>query len=176
MQDVKLKRWGLWGCIFLVALMLAIIVNKYGLSLSIVNGTSMRPTLQNGDRLLVNKWELLFGHPHKGDVITFEDPEQKGRNLVKRVVGVPGDTITIHNGKLYRNGKRANEPYIDVSIQDDDYGPVKVAPGTVFVMGDNRHRYASRDSRYQSVGLVPYGLINGKVEFILWRSSLSTFL
>lgn len=176
MQHVVARRFIIWGVIFLFALVVAILVNQYVISLSVVSGTSMRPTLHNGDRLLVNKWELLFGKPHRGDVITFEDPEEKGRYLVKRVVGVPGDTIEVKNGVLYRNGKRANEPYVDVSIEDGDFAPVKVQAGTVFVMGDNRHRYASRDSRYQSVGLVPFGLISGKVEIILWRPSLSTFL
>ncbi|MCH5586582.1 signal peptidase I [Shimazuella sp. AN120528] len=176
MQYVVAKRSIVWGFVFLFVLAIVILVNQFVISLSVVNGTSMRPTLQNGDRLLVNKWDLLFGKPHRGDVITFEDPEEKGRYLVKRVVGVPGDTIEVKNGQLYRNGKLANEPYIDVSIEDGDFAPVKVLSGTVFVMGDNRHRYASRDSRYQSVGLVPYGLISGKVEIILWRPSLSTFL
>lgn len=176
MQHVVAKRYMIWGFIFLLALVFAIMVNQYVLSLSIVSGTSMRPTLENGDRLLINKWNLLFGNPHKGDVITFEDPEVKGRYLVKRVVGVPGDSIAVKDGRLYRNGVHVTEPYIDVSIEDGDFGPVKIAPGSVFVMGDNRHRYASRDSRYQSVGLVPFGLISGKVEMILWRPSLSTFL
>jgi len=176
MQHVVAKRSIFWGFIILFALVVAILVNQFVISLSVVSGTSMRPTLHNGDRLLVNKWDLLFGKPHRGDVITFEDPEEKGRYLVKRVVGVPGDTIEVKSGKLYRNGKIANEPYVDVSIEDGDSTPVKVLAGTVFVMGDNRHRYASRDSRYQSVGLVPYGLISGKVEIILWRPSLSTFL
>lgn len=176
MQHVGAKRSIFWGFIFLFALVVAILANQYVISLSVVSGTSMRPTLHNGDRLLVNKWDLLFGKPHRGDVITFEDPEEKGRYLVKRVVGVPGDTIEVKNGKLYRNGTLADEPYVDVSIEDGDFTPIKVLTGTVFVMGDNRHRYASRDSRYHSVGLVPYGLISGKVEIILWRPSLSTFL
>ncbi len=175
MQSVT-KRVLLWVIMGLIVITLAVAVNQYGVSLSVVSGTSMRPTLENGDRLLVSKWQLLFAHPHAGDVITFEDPEEKGRYLVKRVVGVPGNTIEIRDGKLYRNGKLVQEPYIEISIQDGNFGPEEVMPGTVFVMGDNRHRSASRDSRYQSVGLVPYGLINGKVEFIIWRPSLSTFL
>lgn len=165
-----------WGALFLFGILFAIVINQYGISFSVVSGSSMQPTLENGDRLLVDKWELLFAHPHIGDVITFEDPEQTGRYLVKRVIGVPGDTIMVRDGKLFRNGKLVHEPYISVSIQDGNFGPEKVRSGTVFVMGDNRHRYASRDSRYRSVGLVPFRLINGKVEFILWRPSLSTFL
>ena len=74
-----------------------------------------------------------------GDVITFEDPAQDGHYLVKRVVGVAGDRIEIRSGVLFRNGKAVSEPYIDTKIEDGDFGPVTVKPGTVFVLGDNRH-------------------------------------
>jgi signal peptidase I len=96
--------------------------------------------------------------------------------LVKRVIGVAGDTIEIRDGVLYRNDVKVNEAYTNCPIEDGNYGPVRVKAGTVFVMGDNRHRYASRDSRYSSVGLVPYRLIDGKVELILWRPSLAASL
>lgn len=136
----------------------------------------MEPTLQDGDRLLINKFHFMFEKPQRGDVITFEDPSHSGKYLVKRVVGIPGDRIEIKGGELYRNGKRVREPYIDSEIEDGKFGPMIVKKGNVFVMGDNRHRYASRDSRYPSVGQVPDDLIEGKVEFILWRPSLAAFL
>ncbi|WP_169713739.1 signal peptidase I [Paludifilum halophilum] len=165
-----------WLRTVLLAVSVALVINQFGLAMSVVNGTSMQPTLEDGDRLLINKFHFLFEEPRRGDVITFEDPSRDGRYLVKRVVGVPGDRIAIRGGELYRNGKRVSEPYIDSDIEDGNYGPVAVKPGSVFVMGDNRHRYASRDSRYKSVGLVPNELIEGKVELILWRPSLATFL
>ncbi|WP_188648827.1 signal peptidase I [Marinithermofilum abyssi] len=165
-----------WLRTVLFAVSFALVVNQFGIALSVVNGTSMKPTLQNGDRLLINKFSFLFSHPQRGDVITFEDPSQKGRYLVKRVIGVVGDKIEIRKGRLYRNGQVVKERYINSSIEDGDYGPVVVKPGTVFVMGDNRHRFASRDSRYESVGMVPYRLIDGKVELIVWRPSLAAFL
>jgi signal peptidase I len=136
----------------------------------------MQPTLHNGDRLLINKFKFLLETPKRGEVITFQDPSEEGRYLVKRVVGIPGDRIEIKDGVLYRNGKIVKEKYIDTQIEDGNYGPAIVQPGTVFVMGDNRHRNASRDSRYESVGLVPFALIDGKVELILWRPSLAASL
>lgn len=151
-------------------------VNQLGFAFSVVNGTSMEPTLQDGDRLFINKFYFLVNTPHRKDVVTFEDPQQEGRYLVKRVVGIPGDTVEVRDGTLYVNGKEVTEQYIDTSIEDGNFGPVKVKPGTVFVMGDNRHKYASRDSRYESVGLVPFDLLEGKVEFIIWRPSLMTHL
>ncbi|MBA4495459.1 signal peptidase I [Paenactinomyces guangxiensis] len=172
-MQVRFKRWGL---MLIFATLFAIAFNQYGFALSEVNGTSMQPTLHNGDRLLINKFKFFMKQPSVGEVITFKDPTEKDRYLVKRVVGIPGDRIEIKNGALYRNGLKVDERYINSPIEDGDYGPVSVQPGTVFVMGDNRHRSASRDSRYQSVGLVPFNLIDGKVELILWRPSLAASL
>lgn len=165
-----------WVQPIVIALVIALGINQYGIALSIVNGSSMAPTLQDGDRLLVNKFTPHFSPPKIGDVITFEDPSHKGRYLVKRVIGIPGNTIEIKNGKLYRDGKVVEEPYVDTKIADGDFGPIKVKKGTVFVMGDNRNRNASRDSRYESVGLVSLKSIDGKVELIIWRPSLAAHL
>ncbi|SEN73288.1 signal peptidase I [Lihuaxuella thermophila] len=174
--QLQVQRFKRWGYILLFATLFAFAFNQYGVALSVVNGTSMQPTLQNGDRLLVNKFKFLLEPPSVGDVITFQDPSDESRYLVKRVVGVPGDKIEIKNGNLFRNGVRVKESYIDSLIEDGNFGPVIVKPGTVFVMGDNRHRYASRDSRYESVGMVPFSNIDGKVELILWRPSLAASL
>lgn len=168
-KSMKVFRW---VTAVAVVLVLAFAINQLGLAFSVVNGTSMEPTLQDGDRLLINKFYFLVNSPQREDVITFEDPKEKGRYLVKRVVGIPGDTVEIRDSVLYVNGEEVTEKYIDTNIEDGNYGPVEVKPGTVFVMGDNRHKYASRDSRYDSVGLVPFELLEGKVEYILWRPSL----
>lgn len=170
------RRWINWMILIIFSVILAFCVNHFVVALSVVNGTSMQPTLHHGDRLLINKWKFLLDTPQRGEVVTFQDPHDKNRYLVKRVVGIPGDRIEVRDGVLYRNGKLVKEPYVNTIIEDGDFGPIVVKPGTIFVMGDNRHRYASRDSRYDSVGLVPIELVDGKVEFILWRPSLATFL
>jgi signal peptidase I len=170
------RRWIGWGGMVIAAMVVALLTNQYGVALSVVNGTSMQPTLHHGDRLLINKFKFLLASPARGEVITFQDPADKHRYLVKRVVGVAGDWIEVKEGLLYRNGKRVMEEYIDTQIEDGNYGPVIVQLGTVFVMGDNRHHSASRDSRYESVGLVPLAQIDGKVELILWRPSLAASL
>lgn len=170
------KRLYRCGLLVVYAVLFVWAVNQYGIAFSVVNGTSMQPTLEDGDRLLINKFKFLFSAPSLGDVITFRDPSDTNRLLVKRVVGVPGDMIEIRAGKLYRNGVVVKEKYINSFIEDGDYGPIVVKPKTVFVLGDNRQRHASRDSRYASVGLVPFRLIDGKVELILWRPSLLAFL
>jgi signal peptidase I len=170
------RRWVSWCGMMVAAMLVALLTNQYGVALSVVNGTSMQPTLHNGDRLLINKFKFLLESPQRGEVVTFQDPADEARYLVKRVIGIAGDFIEVKEGLLYRNGKRVMEQYIDTVIEDLNYGPVLVQPGTVFVMGDNRHHSASRDSRYETVGLVPLTQIDGKVELILWRSSLSASL
>ncbi|WP_054950565.1 signal peptidase I [Numidum massiliense] len=173
LSEVKLRRWTA-ACAAVV--LLTFTVHHYGFSLSVVNGTSMAPTLQDGDTLFINKFYFVVTEPKRGDVITFADPHRQGRYLVKRVVGISGDVVEIRGATLYVNGKSVKEAYIDVPIEDGNYGPVAVKEKTVFVMGDNRHKSASRDSRYDSVGLVPFHLLEGKVEWILWRPSLMAHL
>ncbi|MBD1373377.1 signal peptidase I [Hazenella sp. IB182357] len=175
-MKLKIGKLSIWLICFAFAVLFAYSVNQYGFALSIVNGTSMQPTLHDGDRLLINRFKFLLDTPQVGDVVTFKDPSTEGRYLVKRVVGLAGDIIEIENGTLYRNGEKIAEQYIDTPIEDGNYGPKTVEFGTIFVMGDNRERYASRDSRYDSVGLIPYQLLDGKVEMILWRPSLSASL
>lgn len=165
-----------WGITFALILVVALAINQLGIAFSVVNGTSMEPTLQDGDRLLINKFYFLVNTPHRKDVVTFKDPQNPDRYLVKRIVGIPGDTVEIRDSVLYINGVEEAEQYVDTDIEDGNYGPITVKPGTVFVMGDNRHKYASRDSRYESVGLVPFELLVGKVEYIIWRPSLMAHL
>lgn len=169
-------RWIRWILVIVIPVLCAMFVNRYGVCLSVVQGISMQPTLMEGDRLLVNKFHFLWATPKRGEVVTFHDPHQENRLLVKRIIGIPGDVVTIRQGRLFCNGKLVHEQYVNTPIADGNFGPLKVKKGTVFVMGDNRHRYASRDSRYPSVGLVPVSLIAGKVEWILWRPSLSAHL
>ncbi|MNI93954.1 Signal peptidase IB [compost metagenome] len=88
---------------------------------------------------------------------------------MKRVIGIPGDVIEVKDHRLYVNGEPADEPYIDTDIQDADFSALTVEPGTYFVMGDNRHAGASKDSRY--FGAVPLSSVVGKAELIWWPLS-----
>jgi signal peptidase I len=108
--------------------------------------------------------------PRSGDIVILREPEQVRAGdrpyLVKRVVAVAGDEVEIRGAKLYVNGVERQEPYVDSAVEDGDYGPTVVGERQVFVMGDNRHRYASEDSR--SFGAVPLKLIEGRADAILW--------
>lgn len=143
---------------------------------------SMEDTLLIGDRILVAKFAygikipftesriLDFHKPEIGDIFVFEPPPGAGdHNLIKRIVGLPGDTIEVRKGELYRNGKAVeDEDYIKRHpfsfMRRQDYGPVEVPPGHVFAMGDNRD--LSRDSR--SWGFVPFENVKGQTFLVYW--------
>jgi signal peptidase I len=155
-----------------VAFVIVAALKLFVFDLTIVHGISMEPTLRSGERLFVNKIGYLLGGPERGDIAVLVDPAPArgdGKYIVKRVIGVAGDTIEIRDGELYRNGERLAEPYTDVAIAGPDFGPLTVEPGKVFVMGDNRRSGASKDSR--SFGTVPAADLRGKAEFILWPIS-----
>ncbi|REK59516.1 MAG: signal peptidase I [Thermobacillus sp.] len=152
-----------------VAVVVVAVLKLFVFDLTIVEGISMEPTLRTGERLLVNKIGYRLGGPARGDIAVLVDPAPAygdGKYIVKRIIGVTGDTIEIRGGVLYVNGERLVEPYTDVAIASPDFGPLTVEPGKVFVMGDNRRSGASKDSR--SFGTVPAGSLLGKAEFILW--------
>lgn len=126
-----------------------------------VRQTSMLPTLENGDVVVVSHVALLVGGIKRGDIIVFHMGSRKdGEYLVKRVIGLPGDRVEIRDGVVYINGNKLCEPYV-IYKDHSDYGPVTIPDGKYFVLGDNRP--ASRDSRY--FGPIPISSVIGKVFF-----------
>ena len=124
-----------------------------------VDGFSMNPTLQNGEYILVNRLAYKTGEPDRGDIIVFS---QDGQDLIKRVIGLPGETVNISEGIVTINGQELQEPYI---AQDPLYvGEWTVPEGYLFVLGDNRND--SRDSHQW--GLLPVENIIGKSVLIYW--------
>jgi len=123
---------------------------------------SMEPTLRPGDQTLV--WKVGAKAPHRGDLVAFHAP-RTGEILLKRVVAVGGDTVGLEDGVLVVDGRHVREPYADPKAIDSVYfGPVKVRPGTMFVMGDNRAN--SDDSR--DFGAVPTDRIIGRAVARVW--------
>lgn len=165
-----------------VALALALFIRTFFVQAFKIPSGSMLETLQIGDHLLVNK--LLYGlripvygtrlfsyfHPEHNDIVVFVYPEDRDKDFIKRVIGIPGDEIEIRNKKLFRNGQPVgDEPYARYTEPAepgprDNFGPVTVPEGHVFVMGDNRDH--SFDSRFW--GFVPYEDIKGKAFIIYW--------
>ena len=127
-----------------------------------VDGFSMRPTLQDGEYILVNKLAYMLGEPMRGDIVVFIFPVNPAEDLIKRVIGLPGDTISVQNGVLSINGVTMNEPYINAPPAYE--GTWQVAPGELFVLGDNRND--SRDSHQW--GLLPIENVIGRAVVIYW--------
>jgi signal peptidase I len=130
---------------------------------SIVVGSSMEPSLQNGERLIVNKAIYHFEEPQRGDVIIFHSPADYQTDYIKRVIGLPGDTIRITGGVVYVNGTPLTENYIEAP-PNYSYGPFVVPPDNYFVLGDNRTN--SNDSH--TGWTVPAQSIIGKAWLSIW--------
>jgi signal peptidase I len=126
---------------------------------------SMVPTLKVQDRVLVNKFIYRFSEPERGDIVVFQSVEGGGEDLIKRVMGVPGDEIAVRGGKLLVNGEPHSEPYVNKKFPDrSTFAPTRVPKGHYFMMGDNRAN--SRDSRF--FGPVPKKNIEGEAFLRFW--------
>lgn len=111
-----------------------------------VEGTSMLPTLENGQRIIVNKFLYRFRPIQRGDIVVFYYPLDPSKSFIKRVIGLPGDTIEITDGFVYVNGEKLQEPYILRKYREhEEVEPARVQLGHYWVMGD--HRNGSNDSR-----------------------------
>lgn len=186
-----------YGQALIIAFILAFIIRSFVIQAFKIPSGSMLPTLKIGDHLLVNKFiygvHLPFtdieivsvSDPEFQDIIVFEYPEDQSKDFIKRVVGIPGDSIRVKNGSLIRNGKRINEPYTNF-VQNqrkneaypmdkwpphkfdprarDNLGPIEVPEDKYFVMGDNRDE--SYDSRFW--GFVDSKEILGEAWIIYW--------
>lgn len=175
-QPGKKNSWAaeLWDWVktIAIAFVIMVLLNMFVFNLSMVKGESMQPTLVASERLFINKVVYRFAEPGHGDVIVLKDPSDgpdKKEFLVKRVVGVPGDTIEVKDQKLYVNGVAQQEGYTDVPIEDPGFEPITLEEGRYFVMGDNRHLGKSKDSRM--FGSVKESDIVGRAEFIFWPLS-----
>ena len=127
-----------------------------------VDGFSMNPTLQNGEYILVNKMAYKTGKPQRGDIVVFMFPMNLEEDLIKRVIGLPGESVTVQDGIVSINGMPINEPYINAAPFYN--GEWQVPEGQLFVLGDNRND--SRDSHQW--GLLPIENVIGKAVLIYW--------
>ena len=131
-----------------------------------VDGRSMDDTLKNGEILLLNKIVYKKGEVRRFDIVVIDEGN---KSIIKRVVGLPGETIEYKDNKLYINGKEMNDPYPSTKTDDfsiEDVGHTKIPGDTYFVMGDNRTD--SLDSRYPSVGVIKKSQILGRANFVIW--------
>lgn len=132
-----------------------------------IDGMSMEPSLHNQELVIVDKWSYLLSTPSRGDVIVFVAPPVPSQDYIKRVIGLPGDIITIHNTQVTVNGKTISEAYVDPHRQGNVFAPIttmRIPQGDYFVLGDNRE--GSSDSR--AWGCVPRGNIIGRAALVYW--------
>ena len=157
-----------WVISIVVAVALAMFIRTFIVELYVVDGPSMRPTLESEERLVVNKFIYRSRPPEKGEVLVFQYPRDPSRDFIKRVIATPGDTIEIREGRVLVNDQLLTEDYI-LEKTRSEYPKSTVPEGRVFVMGDNRNN--SEDSRFADVGFVPYDLIKGKAMIVFWPIS-----
>lgn len=157
-----------WVISIAIAVALALIIRNFLVEPYLVEGPSMRPTLESHQRLLVNRFIYNIREPERGEILIFKYPKDQSRDFIKRVIAVPGDTFEIKDGNVYVNGELQTEDYI-LAKSNIDYPKVTIPEGHIFVMGDNRNN--SEDSRFSDVGFVPFDLIKGKAMFVFWPFS-----
>jgi signal peptidase I len=155
----------------IVAVVLALVIRTFVVEPYIVDGFSMQNTLQNGERLLVNKLWYRFGSLHYGEIVIFQPPIPGQPPYVKRVIATAGQTVSMVNGQVYVNGKKMPQPFLvhhGVSTEDHwNMAPLKVPTGDIFVLGD--HRAASEDSRF--FGPVSVKAVEGVAFWVIWPLS-----
>jgi signal peptidase I len=143
----------------------ATLIVTFGFQVARVDGLSMAPTLEDHDRLIVNKLVYEIGEPRPGDIVMLYYPLNPEKMFVKRVIAQEGDTVRIVDGKVYVNDVPLHDDYVPEEFRShDDSGPTVVQQGYYFVMGD--HRNNSSDSRHW--GFVPKKYIIGKVQLRWW--------
>ncbi|WML48520.1 signal peptidase I [Neobacillus sp. PS3-34] len=162
-----------WVKSILGALVIAFIIRSFFFTPIVVDGESMKPTLQDKDRMVVTK----IGEPKRFDIVVFHAPE--GKDYIKRVIGLPGDSIEYKNDVLYINGKTYNEPYLEkykkslkdggtltdsFTLKETAIGSDTVPKDSLFVMGDNRRR--SKDSR--DIGAIPMEKVIGTTNVVYY--------
>ena len=143
----------------------ATLIVTFGFQVARVEGQSMAPTLQDQDRLIVNKFAYRIGEPQIGDIVMLYYPNRPEKSFVKRVIAAEGDQVKITDGKVYRNDVLMDDAFVPAEFRShDDWGPHVIPEGYYFVMGD--HRNNSSDSRHW--GYVPKKYIIGRVQLRWW--------
>jgi signal peptidase I len=161
------KKAGFWARDLLLSLILALVVILFLYQPVKVEGTSMMPSLVDQERVFINKFVYRFGLEKisRGDTVVFWFPGDPTKSYIKRVIGLPGDTVEVKNGVVFLNGKALSEPYVPEQFRDHmSFPATHVPPGQYYVLGD--HRSSSNDSRHW--GPVRQEAVYGKAVFVYW--------
>ncbi|WP_166238018.1 signal peptidase I [Paenibacillus turpanensis] len=171
-----------WVKALLIAAVLVVVIRVFLFSPYLVDGPSMEPNFHTGERVIVNKILYDIREPEHGEVIVFEAPD--GSDYIKRVIGLPGDTVRVDGDAVFVNGEKIAEPYIQSVIDEyaklgngntynnKNYDEHIVPENQLFVMGDNRRN--SRDSR--DIGFIEYEKVIGRADVRIWPLSQIGFV
>ncbi|HWT74564.1 MAG TPA: signal peptidase I [Mobilitalea sp.] len=151
-----------WILVFVIAFGVAQFVTRVIILQVLVPSGSMEDTIMIDDKVVALRLSYLFSDPQRGDIIVFPFPDNEKVDYIKRIIGLPGETIEGKNGLVYINGEPLNEPYVTEPL-DSDFGPYVVPEGSYFMMGDNRNN--SEDSRFWQNKFVKRDKIKGKALF-----------
>jgi len=169
-EHTKTLLWE-WVESLLIALVLALLIRTFVVQAFKIPTGSMRPTLLEGDRLLVNKFIYKFKDPERGDIIVFTFPQDRKKDYIKRLIAKGGESVEIKNGNIYINGEIVEEPFIvrsNTYYNKEPYGgineKIEVPEDSFYVLGDNSS--SSKDSRYW--GFVSKKDVIGKALFVYW--------
>lgn len=149
-----------WAKYILGAFIIAFLISRFIIVNAYVPTESMVQTIMPRDRVIANRLSYLFKEPQRGEIVVFKYPDNENLAYVKRIIGVPGDTVSINDGVVYINDSKLDEPYLQ-EPRSGSYGPYTVPEGHYFMMGDNRDN--SRDSRFWENKYVAREKILGKV-------------
>jgi signal peptidase I len=191
------RSWREIPVLLVASLTIAVLIKTFLVQAFFIPSISMAPTLERGDRILVCRICTQLGDVKRGDIIVFSNPDPgpgtdrgviagvlhwlgegigvaqpENKDFVKRVIGLPGDVVELHDGTLYLNGVATDEPYLNPEIDTAPYPPHTVPDGMLFVLGDNRAH--SGDSRFPpptGLGFVPENTVIGKAFVIVYPRS-----
>jgi len=168
-QKSSRKKQGYeWLILVAASLAVALVVRGFLIQAFYIPSESMVPTLVKNDRVLVNKLSYKLHDVHRGDIVVFKAPEGAAtaqvKDLIKRVVGLPGETIEGRNGSIFVDGKPLDEPYLPPDVRSRDFPPEKIPPHKIYVLGDNRQD--SRDSTFFHA--IDEGAIVGRAFVKIW--------
>lgn len=156
-------NWKNWIKFVLIALILIPLLSSFIFSKSVIEGESMKPTLENGDQIVYNKIAYLLDEPQRGDIVIIDYPL---KDYIKRIIGLPNETIEVRGQQLYINDILYQQSFLTKakSFNTNDFGPITIPDKSYFVMGDNRQ--ISKDSR-NGLGFIKSDEIIGHLKFVI---------
>jgi signal peptidase I len=153
-----------WVLVIIIAVTLALIINKLVIYKVSPPTASMESTIMIDDKVVTFRLAYLFTNPRRGDIVVFQAPDSPDEDYIKRVIGLPGETVEVKNGTVYIDGVALEEDYLNEPMNTEEvFGPIEVPEGCYFMMGDNRN--ISWDARYWTNKFVEKDKIRGKALF-----------